>query len=79
MKLRCGADCRDGLRPEEKKPVSGHELALARTTGIRVAAAGFLLSSLPGTWLAAAQLPAMNSAPARTLVAGFARAAAGLP
>ncbi len=53
-------------------------LALAEHTGARLAEIGFLLILFAGLWLAAAQIPALKFGTARTIVAGIARALAGV-
>ena len=55
-----------------------HDLALARTTGIRLAEVGFLLVVFAGIWLVAAQIPAMKFGKATAIVAGVALATAGV-
>lgn len=53
-------------------------LALTHHTGIRLAEVGFLLVLFAGVWLAAAQIPQLKLATARTIVAGIALAIAGV-
>ena len=53
-------------------------LALTPQTGVKLAEFGFLLILFAGIWLAAAQIPRLKLATARTIVAGLALALAGL-
>jgi hypothetical protein len=53
-------------------------LSMSARTGARLAEVGFLLILFAGVWLAAAQLPQFRFAAGRTVVAGFALAAAGV-
>jgi hypothetical protein len=55
-----------------------HVLALTHHTGRRLAEIGFLLILFAGVWFAAAQVPRLRFATARTIVAGIALALAGL-
>ncbi|HEY5294120.1 MAG TPA: hypothetical protein VIJ70_01430 [Gaiellaceae bacterium] len=52
-------------------------LGLTQHTGNRVAEVGFLLILFAGVWFAAAQLPQLKFATARTFVAGVALAIGG--
>jgi hypothetical protein len=52
-------------------------LALAHQTGRRLAEVGFLLVLFAGVWIAAAQIPQLKLATARTVVAGIALAIGG--
>jgi len=49
-------------------------LALTHQTGRRLAEIGFLLVLFAGIWLAAAQIPQLKMAAARTIIAGIALA-----
>jgi len=53
-------------------------LGFAHHTGTRLAEVGFLLLLFAGVWLAAAQVPQLKFAAARTIVAGLALATSGL-
>jgi hypothetical protein len=53
-------------------------LALTHHTGVTLAEVGFLLILIAGLWLVAAQIPAFKMGTARTIVAGFALAVAGV-
>jgi hypothetical protein len=53
-------------------------VALSHHTGVHIAEVGFLLILFAGIWLAAAQIPSLKLAAARTIVAGVALAVAGL-
>jgi hypothetical protein len=53
-------------------------LALTHHTGRQLAQIGFLLVLFAGVWLAAAQIPRLKLATARTIVAGVALAIAGV-
>jgi hypothetical protein len=53
-------------------------LALTHQTGRRLAEIGFLLVLFAGIWLAAAQIPQLKLATARTIIAGIALAIGGL-
>jgi hypothetical protein len=53
-------------------------LALTQQTGRRLAEVGFLLFLFAGIWLAAAQIPRLKLATARTIVAAIALAVGGL-
>ena len=52
-------------------------VALAHQTGRRLAEVGFLLVLFAGVWIAAAQIPRLKLATARTIVAGIALAIGG--
>ncbi len=51
---------------------------MSQHTGARLAEVAFLLLLFAGLWMAAAQTPQFKFAKGRTIVAGFALAAAGL-
>jgi HAMP domain-containing protein len=53
-------------------------LALAHQTGVRLAEIAFLLILFAGVWLAAAQIPLLRFATARTIIASVALAFAGV-
>jgi hypothetical protein len=53
-------------------------LGFAHHTGRRLAEVGFLLLLFAGVWLAAAQIPQLKFAAARTIVAALALAISGL-
>jgi uncharacterized membrane protein YccF (DUF307 family) len=53
-------------------------LGFAHHTGVRLAEVGFLLLLFAGIWLAAAHVPKLRFASARTIVAGMALAISGL-
>jgi hypothetical protein len=53
-------------------------VALTHHTGVHIAEVGFLLIVFAGIWLAAAQIPSLKLATARTIVAGVALAIAGI-
>jgi hypothetical protein len=53
-------------------------LAMTRQTGVKLAEIGFLLILFAGVWLAAAQIPQLKFGSARTVVAGFTLALAGV-
>ena len=53
-------------------------LGFAHRTGIRLAEVAFLLLVFAGVWLAAAQIPKLKLATARTIVAGLALATSGV-
>jgi hypothetical protein len=53
-------------------------LGFAHHTGVRLAEVGFLLLLFAGIWLAAAHVPKLRFASARTIVAGLALAISGL-
>jgi hypothetical protein len=53
-------------------------LGFSRQAGIRVAEIGFLLVLLAGVWLAAAGIPQLQLARARTIIAGLALAIGGV-
>ncbi|HUI49204.1 MAG TPA: hypothetical protein VL119_10935 [Acidimicrobiia bacterium] len=53
-------------------------LALAHQTGVRLAEVGYLLILFAGVWFVAAQVPTFKLGAARTIVAGFALAFAGV-
>lgn len=55
-----------------------NSVALSHHTGVHIAEVGFLLILFAGIWLAAAQIPSLKLAAARTIVAGVALAVAGL-
>jgi hypothetical protein len=56
----------------------GLVLDVGHQTGVRLAEVGFLLVLFAGIWLAAAQIPQLKFATARTIVAGVALAIGGL-
>jgi hypothetical protein len=53
-------------------------VALTHPTGRHLAEIGFLLVLFAGIWLAAAQIPQLKMATARTIIAGIALAIGGL-
>ena len=53
-------------------------MALTHSAGRRLAEVGFLLVLFAGIWLAAAQIPQLKLATARTIIAGIALAIGGL-
>jgi hypothetical protein len=53
-------------------------LALTHQTCVRLAEVGFLLIMIAGVWLVAAEIPSLQFARARTMVAGVLLAVSGL-
>jgi hypothetical protein len=53
-------------------------LAMSHQAGVKLAEAGFLLITIAGIWLVAAQIPFFKIPKARTVVAGSALAVAGV-